>query len=75
MYTSKGYTVVMPNGHTSSFKTPDTATALDDWQKKQKEIDVEWPDRPDISPVKPEQAGPESFVVNGDAVVDSGEEF
>lgn len=54
MYTSKGYTVVMPNGHTSSFKTPDTATALDNWQKKQKEIDVEWPDRPDVSPVKPE---------------------
>lgn len=53
MYTSKGYTITMPNGHTSSFKTPDTATALDNWQKEQKEIDVEWPDRPDISPVKP----------------------
>lgn len=75
MYTSKGYTVVMPNGHTSSFKTPATDEKIESWRTSQKEIDVEWPDRPDISPVKPEQAGPESFVVNGDAVVDSGEEF
>lgn len=56
MYTSKGFTVVMPNGHTSSFKTPATGDAINEWKEKQKEIDVEWPDRPDVSPVKPEVA-------------------
>lgn len=53
MYTSKGYTVVMPNGHTSSFKTPATDEKIESWRTSQKEIDVEWPDRPDVSPVKP----------------------
>ena len=53
MYTSTGFTVER-QGRTSSFKTPSTGDAINAWKAKQQEITVKWPDRPDVSPVKPE---------------------